>query len=552
MRWTLTIIMTLALGCMTDTSEGEVLPGPGKELGWTIEISTNGWTTESIDLPETEPGYTDRILWEGPGFIQTLGFSAGGGTLAWMTKYNSYAGTLYLADTDTGDQVVVDQDVVALDLQSPVHLSHDAGLVLYRVVSEADVDPSFQSDLHYWDWKSGGEPVFIAERVVRNSYRLTPDNKRVIYVSMNHDLNVYDLATGEDHLLDTKAVTSAYGNPRAKYPVSDDGVFLAYNRGKTASYGSLQVVNLETGVAQEIAPEVLHRSFRWQGHRLVFVDRGDWHSWRNVIWDANSGERIEGGLGLLSDWSMSADWRYSAYVRKMGDTLSLYVWDFVEGTEEWIDSGARVHHYYWDPTSRRLAYLRHYGNAGAYTGDMWVWDSETGLRTQVAESAMSGYSGLGGTFSPDGESLLYAQHDCKEAEGLRIWTASKVEVVNPSLPTCVAKAGTFLPSGGVLAIQHGKNRTDLIHWNDGQSIVVQEDVWDYIVLPSPDGNKLVIPRQRTSVQDARLFAWNWAEGTSRLLYEGDLNVRLGRISNRHVAYSTYNGKSASLILAELP
>ena len=57
MRWVLTIIVTLALGCMTNTSEGEVLPGPDKELGWTMEVSPTGWTTEPTDLPETDSGF---------------------------------------------------------------------------------------------------------------------------------------------------------------------------------------------------------------------------------------------------------------------------------------------------------------------------------------------------------------------------------------------------------------------------------------------------------------------------------------------------------------
>jgi len=234
-----------------------------------------------------------------------------------------------------------------------------------------------------------------------------------IVYQLGADLHVYDIATGDDRLLDVRLASDLdqarehwVQNPMdwlTSAHVSPNG-----DRVALTARGQVFVAPLEEGrlVAATREPGVRWRQahFLADGKTLVALsDRsGEVEWWQlpaNGVGEAKQLSRD--GKTLRFDGTPSPDGRFIAHTNKEQE---LWLLDVASGndrriaqSEEWAD----IVDLAWSPDSRYLAYV---APAPNLLTQVWLYDRQTGARTAVTGDRWDSYSPA---WSPDGKWLWF-------------------------------------------------------------------------------------------------------------------------------------------------
>jgi WD40 repeat protein len=231
-----------------------------------------------------------------------------------------------------------------------------------------------------------------------NDVAFTRDGKRLVTVSDDHSVRLWDLEHGGERIL------SGHTDEVWRLELSPDGRFVA-----TASKDrTVRLWNLETGESRVLASHpgpVYGIAFTPDGHQLVTSCRAD----ELVrIWDVATGalvRTLRTGQGPIYQLLLSRDGRY--VLIKSRELPRAELWDLVQGTSHVLEHDGTVMAVALSPRGDLAA-------TGALDQTVHVWDVRTGKGRLLGEQ-LGSTSAL--AFSPEGKQLAAGS-----GEGhLRLW-----------------------------------------------------------------------------------------------------------------------------------
>lgn len=533
-----------AAGTIPSGTDPAIQPAQGQET-WVAEA------VETEDEAAPESVWTDRLLLSEAGFMDAVGASADGSTVAYFRQTTGLASDLYVTRTDTGETRLVDEGVVAMIPNQPVVVSPDGATVLFRRTLDGGAGSwHAMNDLWMWGWEEG-ETVLISEGVFQSSYRFTPDGTRVIFAhTWAKDLYLYDLATRELTLISENVYPTAQ-NPHQSFPVSDDSRYLGY----TTGYGNavvLHLLDMETWEDIELAEKVVDRSARFVGAGWLAYNTSGAGGQTVHQFDLGSGEAVATELG--NGFRASAGYEHIAYIAAAdGLTGELRVWSREENTSISVDSGVHQRLYAFDESASQLVYTRLLEPSGNkdFWGPLHAWSPVDGTRKKLADYAWTDGKSLDVVFTPDAKRLAYRSGACGVAGNLRLVGLSPGDDAAPAIIGQRACGAAYATPDGASIVFASQEPARLKEYSVDTQTTATLAEGPIAVASSPDGAITVHTLQPDVDAAPYLRITNWETGDVRIITTDEPGLALEVVTDTHLVYLV-SGPPAQLWLAELP
>ena len=500
----------------------------GRALGLLPMLPKAG--EEPVEAPEP----TTRVLYNGFVKPEVLGFSEDGSRAVYALQEDGVKTySVFVADMATGETRFVDKQVVVTIKNDPVKTNRDGSAVLYRTDPDGMYDWHQQGDLHLWRWDTMTSQV-VDDSVVRACYRFSPDGGRVVYArGQGRDLFVRSVETADDVELDSNVWAHANTRAESVLPMSDDGRWLAYNRGGYA--GPAFAVDLKTNQTVLLADVVVAQS-------LAFQD--GWLSWNGGV----SGQEERGFYNLASAARMTSgqggQWvtgRDNAILYRRGTNMELLLWSVADGQERSLAES--VSRFRFSPSGRFVVYLRQ-------NGSLHVFDRQTELYQIVGTDVVDHmYSFDAMVFGPEEMRLAYFAGPCGTPGSLRVVELESGKSVAPPAGG-ICGANFFAPDGSsIVYLSDYYGRYDVLEQPlDGDAMVVLAEDVAPTFLMSPDGQKTAWLTQG----DGGLCVRHWGHGLEATLGLQAEGTVLDAVSDEFVLYHRTLGDTFSVNTIPLP
>jgi len=491
--------------------------------------------------------YEDRLLLSDAAYVDVVGFSDDGSTVAYFKQTAGLGSDLYVARLESGETRMVDKNVIAILPHEPIVLSPDGSSVMYRRTLDGGAGSWHNmSDLWAWTWASG-EAWMVSKGVYQGSYRFTPDGQQVVYLhTQAKDLYVYDLATQEGTVLSDFVVPHG-NNAMQNFPMSADGKYLAYLQGYGGN-ASLHIVDLDTYEQQQLATQVVPRSARFVGEDQYLAYTVGKGALKTISqYHIETGDTVS--TPPSKGWAFSTDWGHIAYLESSESTGQLYVWSRETGESVSVDSDVKQSMYAWSPTGTDLVYYRGLEQSGSSAwGKLYAWHAAKDVRTLLAAYAWTDGNGPQLTFAPGGETLAYRSGDCQTAANLRLVAIDGSSAHTVAQRTCGAVFARPDGSGFVFTTVEPAHLMEVSCDTGGVTQLAIAPVGQAV---SPDATKTVHTLAPDDWVEPLLLVSNWDNANIRIIQGAGFGLKFEAVNDTHLVYST-SGPPSELWLAQLP